>query len=141
YFAALGALAAYCDWRVIVVGSLATVLHHLALNYLMPLAVFRDGANFLRVLFHGAVVLAAARPDRPYWAVDAALCRQREGARRHGGDRPARERAQCRAAAHAGADASRAPPSHAGDGRALRGDREIRRRQGRAGDGHDAGYL
>jgi len=60
YFAALGALAAYCDWRVIVVGSLATVLHHLALNYLMPLAVFRDGANFLRVLFHGAVVLAAA---------------------------------------------------------------------------------
>ncbi|HKW54569.1 MAG TPA: methyl-accepting chemotaxis protein [Stellaceae bacterium] len=60
YFAALAALAAYCDWRVIVVASLATVLHHLALNFIMPLAVFRDGANFLRVLLHGAIVAAAA---------------------------------------------------------------------------------
>ena len=60
YFAALCALAAYCDWRVIVVASAATVLHHLALNFIMPFAVFRDGANFLRVLLHGAIVLGAA---------------------------------------------------------------------------------
>ena len=60
YFGALCALAAYCDWRVIVVAGLTTVLHHLALNFIMPLAVFRDGADFLRVLFHGAMVAAAA---------------------------------------------------------------------------------
>jgi methyl-accepting chemotaxis protein len=60
YFTALCALAAYCDWRVIVVAGAATVLHHLALNFIMPLAVFRDGANFLRVLFHGALVGGAA---------------------------------------------------------------------------------
>src|ERR1700730_6214454 len=35
YFAALCALAAYCDWRVIVVAAAATVLHHLALNFIM----------------------------------------------------------------------------------------------------------
>jgi methyl-accepting chemotaxis protein len=60
YFAALCALAAYCDWRVIVVAAAATVLHHLALNFIMPLAVFRDGANFFRVLLHGGIVLVAA---------------------------------------------------------------------------------
>ena len=42
YFAAYAMLAAFCDWRVIVVAAGVTALHHLGLNFLMPLAVFPD---------------------------------------------------------------------------------------------------
>jgi methyl-accepting chemotaxis protein len=61
YFAAYAVLAAFCDWRVIVLAAAVTALHHLGLNFLMPFAVFPDGANFLRVLLHaGMVVIEAA---------------------------------------------------------------------------------
>jgi methyl-accepting chemotaxis protein len=50
-------LAAFCDWRVIVVAAGVTALHHLGLNFLMPLAVFPDGANFWRVVLHAGIVV------------------------------------------------------------------------------------
>jgi methyl-accepting chemotaxis protein len=60
YFTAYAALAAFCDWRVIVLGAAATALHHLGLNYILPYAVFRDGANLWRVLLHAGIVVTAA---------------------------------------------------------------------------------
>ncbi|HUJ99625.1 MAG TPA: methyl-accepting chemotaxis protein [Stellaceae bacterium] len=60
YFAAFAVLAAFCDWQVIVLAAGVTALHHLSLNFLMPAAVFPDGANFLRVLLHAAIVIVEA---------------------------------------------------------------------------------
>ena len=57
YFAALAMLVAFCDWRTILVAAAATAIHHLSLNFLMPWAVFPDGGNFLRVVFHAVIVV------------------------------------------------------------------------------------
>jgi methyl-accepting chemotaxis protein len=57
YFAAYAMLAAFCDWRVIVVAAAVTAVHHLGLNFIMPLAVFPDGANFWRVVLHAGIVV------------------------------------------------------------------------------------
>jgi methyl-accepting chemotaxis protein len=57
YFAAFAMLTAFCDWRVIVLAAAVTAVHHLGLNFLMPLAVFPDGANILRVLLHAGIVV------------------------------------------------------------------------------------
>jgi methyl-accepting chemotaxis protein len=57
YFAAYAMLAAFCDWKVIVVAAAVTAAHHLGLNFLMPLAVFPDGANFWRVVLHAGIVV------------------------------------------------------------------------------------
>jgi methyl-accepting chemotaxis protein len=57
YFAAYAMLAAFCDWQVIVVAAAVTAVHHLGLNFLMPLAVFPDGANFWRVVLHAGIVV------------------------------------------------------------------------------------
>jgi methyl-accepting chemotaxis protein len=71
FFAFLAVLAALADWRVIVVGTVVTALHHLALNFLAPTLVFPDGADLMRVLFHALIVLGEA-------AVLIVLCRQFE---------------------------------------------------------------
>jgi methyl-accepting chemotaxis protein len=60
YFAAFAVLSAFCDWRVIVLAAAATAIHHLGLNFLLPLAVFPDGANFWRVLLHASIVIVEA---------------------------------------------------------------------------------
>lgn len=60
FFAFLAVLAALADWRVIVVGTAVTALHHLALNVLAPTYVFPDGADFARVVFHAVIVLIEA---------------------------------------------------------------------------------
>jgi methyl-accepting chemotaxis protein len=57
YFAGLALLTAFCDWRVIVLAATATALHHLGLNFLLPMAVFPDGANFGRVVIHAVIVV------------------------------------------------------------------------------------
>ena len=49
-------LIAWCDWRVIALASVAILLHHLALDLLLPLAVFPNGADIDRVVFHATVV-------------------------------------------------------------------------------------
>jgi len=57
YFAAYAMLAAFCDWQVIVVAAAVTAVHHLGLNFIMPLAVFPDGANIWRVVLHAGIVI------------------------------------------------------------------------------------
>ncbi|HMA13440.1 MAG TPA: methyl-accepting chemotaxis protein [Kiloniellaceae bacterium] len=57
YFATLAMLVAFCDWRTILVAAAVTAVHHLALNFLLPWAVFPDGANFGRVVFHAVIVV------------------------------------------------------------------------------------
>jgi methyl-accepting chemotaxis protein len=71
FFAFLAVLTAVADWRVIVVGTLVTAMHHLALNFIAPAYVFPDGADLGRVVFHAVVVLMEA-------AVLIVLCRQFE---------------------------------------------------------------
>jgi methyl-accepting chemotaxis protein len=72
FFAFLAVLAALADWRVIVVGTAVTALHHLLLNFVAPAYVFPDGSDLARVVFHAVVVLVEA-------GVLIFLCRQFEG--------------------------------------------------------------
>ena len=57
FFAYLATLAVLADWRVIVAASAVTAVHHITLNFVAPSLVFADGANFVRVLFHAAIVV------------------------------------------------------------------------------------
>ncbi len=57
YFAVLALLAGFCDWRPIVMGAALTALHHLALQYVLPAAVFYQGGSLLRVLLHAGIVV------------------------------------------------------------------------------------
>jgi methyl-accepting chemotaxis protein len=60
YFVAFACLAAYCDWPVIVIAAGVTAVHHLALNFIMPYAVFPDGESLWRVVLHGGIVVVEA---------------------------------------------------------------------------------
>ena len=60
YFVAFAALTAFVDWRVIVLATGLTALHHLCLNFVLPFAVFPDGASLWRVALHAVVVSAEA---------------------------------------------------------------------------------
>jgi len=57
YFASFAVLTAFCDWQVIVLAAGVTAAHHLGLNFLMPYAVFPDGANLWRVVLHAGIVV------------------------------------------------------------------------------------
>jgi methyl-accepting chemotaxis protein len=57
FFAALAMLVAYCDYRPIVAGTVAVALHHLALNFILPAAIYPGGADFGRVVLHAVVLL------------------------------------------------------------------------------------
>jgi len=58
YFAIFAVLAAYCDWRAILTAATLTALHHLTLNFVLPLAIFPDGGDFGRVVVHAVIVVA-----------------------------------------------------------------------------------
>jgi methyl-accepting chemotaxis protein len=60
YFAALAMLAGFCCWRTIATATVMIALHHLALNFLLPLAVFPGGGDFGRVVLHAIIVLLDA---------------------------------------------------------------------------------
>ncbi|MBK1668718.1 hypothetical protein CKO28_11830 [Rhodovibrio sodomensis] len=60
FFAALAIVTTLCDWRAILFGAAAVALHHLSLNFLMPLAIFPDGTSLLRVLLHAVIVVVEA---------------------------------------------------------------------------------
>ncbi|TDQ84034.1 methyl-accepting chemotaxis protein [Dongia mobilis] len=60
FFAALAMLIAFCDWRALLAATVVIALHHLVLNFVLPLAVFPDGADFGRVVFHAVIVLIEA---------------------------------------------------------------------------------
>ena len=57
FFACLSATAIMIDWRAIVAASAVTAVHHLSLNFALPWAVFPDGSDFGRVVFHAVVVV------------------------------------------------------------------------------------
>lgn len=56
FFAMLAVLAGWLDWRIFIPATLAIVLHHLALNLLLPGGVFLNGSQIDRVLLHGLIV-------------------------------------------------------------------------------------
>jgi methyl-accepting chemotaxis protein len=57
FFAALALLVAYCDYRPILIGTVAVALHHLILNFLLPAAIFPGGGDFGRVVFHAVILV------------------------------------------------------------------------------------
>jgi methyl-accepting chemotaxis protein len=57
YFAAVALLAIYCDWRAIVTAASVVALHHLALNFILPAAVYPGGGNLARVLLHAVILI------------------------------------------------------------------------------------
>ncbi|MBL9036514.1 MAG: hypothetical protein JNN33_17250 [Rhodospirillaceae bacterium] len=60
FFAALAMLVAFCDWRVVLAGTVTVAVHHLVLNFALPALVFPDGAAFFRVVLHAVIVLIEA---------------------------------------------------------------------------------
>src|SRR3954464_7472434 len=60
FFAALACLAAYCEYRPILAGTVAVALHHLVLNFLLPAAVYPGGADLGRVVLHAVILLLEA---------------------------------------------------------------------------------
>jgi len=60
FFAALAMLAAYCDWRVIVVATVTTAVHHLVLNFVLPDAIYPGNGDFMRVVLHAVILLLEA---------------------------------------------------------------------------------
>jgi methyl-accepting chemotaxis protein len=60
FFAALACLVAYCDYRPILAGTIAVALHHLALNFTIPAAIFPGGADFGRVVLHAGILILEA---------------------------------------------------------------------------------
>jgi methyl-accepting chemotaxis protein len=60
FFAALGLVAGLCCVSAIVSATTAVAVHHIALNFLYPSAIFSDGADFTRVILHAVVLLVEA---------------------------------------------------------------------------------
>jgi methyl-accepting chemotaxis protein len=60
FFAALACLVAYCDYRPILAATVAVALHHLALNFLLPAAIYPGGADLGRVILHAVILLMEA---------------------------------------------------------------------------------
>jgi methyl-accepting chemotaxis protein len=56
FFAALACLVAYCDYRPILAGAIAVALHHLALNFILPAAVYPGGGDLGRVVLHAVIL-------------------------------------------------------------------------------------
>ena len=60
FFASLALLALLCDWRAVLVTAAAIAVHHLVLNFAMPIAVFPNGSDFWRVVVHAVAVVIAS---------------------------------------------------------------------------------
>ncbi|MBI3699716.1 MAG: chemotaxis protein [Afipia sp.] len=60
FFAMLAVQVAYCDYRVIITGAVATALHHLALNFLVPAAIYPGGSDLGRVVLHAGILVIEA---------------------------------------------------------------------------------
>ena len=57
FFATLAIVAGWYDWRSIIVYAAVVAVHHLVLNFALPVIVFPDGSDFPRVLLHAVVVV------------------------------------------------------------------------------------
>lgn len=60
FFASLAILAAWCDWRPILIGAAITAVHHISFNFLLPFAVFPDGMSIVRLVIHAVILIAQA---------------------------------------------------------------------------------
>ncbi|MBO6932589.1 MAG: chemotaxis protein, partial [Roseibium sp.] len=69
FFAVLAILASWVDWRALVAYAAVVAVHHLALNFIMPWAVFPEGADFARVVFHATIVVAEV--GALWWMTDS----------------------------------------------------------------------
>ena len=57
FFVCMAIIIGFKEVRPIMVSALAIALHHLVLNYAMPVAVFYGGEDFNRVIFHAIIVI------------------------------------------------------------------------------------
>ena len=57
FFAELAVTAALLDRQAVIAGTLVIALHHLALNFILPVLVFPGGADLARVLFHAVILI------------------------------------------------------------------------------------
>jgi methyl-accepting chemotaxis protein len=57
FFAALAVCAGWCDWRALVAYAAVVAVHHLLLNFMLPMAVFPDGADLWRVIDHAVILV------------------------------------------------------------------------------------
>jgi methyl-accepting chemotaxis protein len=57
FFASLAMVIGFKSIRAAFMASLAIALHHLSLNFILPYAVFPEGADFARVVFHAVIVV------------------------------------------------------------------------------------
>jgi len=71
FFAALAMTAAFAYWPAVFLSAGLIAVHHLLLNFTLPLLVFPEGANFMRVVFHAVIVVLQT-------GVMVALCYQIE---------------------------------------------------------------
>ncbi|MEF2554578.1 methyl-accepting chemotaxis protein, partial [Aurantimonas sp. A2-1-M11] len=60
YFAGLAVIGALFDWRVILGATIATALHHVFLNFLIPSAIYPGGSDLARVSLHAVILLVEA---------------------------------------------------------------------------------
>lgn len=60
YFAALALIAMSCDWRAIIAGTATVAVHHLALNFIIPAALYSGGGDFGRVVVHATILVTEA---------------------------------------------------------------------------------
>ncbi|MFC3079929.1 methyl-accepting chemotaxis protein [Phenylobacterium terrae] len=60
YFAALGLLAIFADWTVILLAAAAVALHHLTLSFVLPSLVFYGSGDLSRVLLHAVILIVEA---------------------------------------------------------------------------------
>ena len=57
FFATLAMVIALKSMRAAFMATVAIALHHISLNFLLPYAVFPEGADFARVVFHAVIVV------------------------------------------------------------------------------------
>lgn len=60
FFAALAVCAAWCCWTSILIGAGVVAVHHLALNFIYPAAVFPGGSDLVRVIVHAVILIVEA---------------------------------------------------------------------------------
>ncbi len=59
FFAMLAITMGWCDWRALVANAAVVAVHHLALNFILPAAVFPSAEpDLLRVLVHAVILIA-----------------------------------------------------------------------------------
>ena len=60
FFAALAVLAVFCNWKPIVTFTVIVAIHHLALSFIHPSAVFYGDTDLGRVFLHAVILLIEA---------------------------------------------------------------------------------